>query len=307
MRTGLAISGAGHAAVLLWCVVTFIVQPYHMEPLKGLPVDLISASEFSQMTNGAKNAPQAEKPKPVAEKVAEAVPVDDPTAKLAKKEVKAATDVRAPEPKPPEPKVKKPPQPPAPTDAIADALKKDEKPEPKKPDPKPPTPPKKPAQLETAPAYDLHNIRALLDKRDSQRVASAAGSEINNVASLGGAAGGRTPLLGGGSGNPEGLWDAEKMALRAKLRELWHPPPGMSEHKEMILEVAFQLNPDGTLSGQPTVLTRGNSSLFIAASESAVRAVMRGAPYTMLRPEHYDAWREFQITFYPSDSQFSGN
>ena len=62
------------------------------------------------MTNGAKNAPQAEKPKPVAEKVAEATPVADPTAKLAKNEIKAATDVPpVPEPKPPEPKAKKPP------------------------------------------------------------------------------------------------------------------------------------------------------------------------------------------------------
>src|SRR5260370_2598231 len=93
MRTGLTISGVGHAAVLLWCVVTFVVQPYHAEPIKGLPVDVISATEFSQMTSGAKNAPRAENPKPVADKVAEAIPVDDAMAKLAKKEVKAAADV----------------------------------------------------------------------------------------------------------------------------------------------------------------------------------------------------------------------
>ena len=39
MRTGLTISGAGHAAVLLWCVVTFIARPYQTEPLKGLPAE----------------------------------------------------------------------------------------------------------------------------------------------------------------------------------------------------------------------------------------------------------------------------
>jgi colicin import membrane protein len=304
MRTGLTISGVGHAVVLLWCVVTFIVQPYHAEPLKGLPVDLISASEFSQMTDGAKNAPKAEKPKPVADKVAEAVPVEDPAAKLAKKEVKAATDVRAPEPKPPEPKVKKPPQPPAPTDAIADALKKDEKPEPKKPDPKPPTPPKKPAQLETAPAFDAREVKALLDKRAPQRVASAAGSELNNAPSLGAPGGTRNPLLGA-AGNPDGLTDVEKMALRARLHSLWSAPAGMSEHRGMTIDVQFELNPDGTLSGAPSVLTRGDGPLFMAASDSVKRAVIRGAPYTMLRPEHYEAWRVVQVTFDPSDPAFS--
>jgi outer membrane biosynthesis protein TonB len=305
MRTGLAISGAGHAAVLLWSVLTFIVQPYHAEQMKGLPVDLISATEFSQMTNGAKNAPQVEQPKPVVEKVAEAAPVEDPTAKLAKKEIKAATDVPVPEPKPPEPKVKKPPQPPAPTDPIAEALKKDEdkKPEPKKPDPKPPTPPKKPAQQEPAPQFDPRNVRALLDKRDSQRVASAGGNEINSTVSLG--ASGGIAGQSGPSGAPSGqLSQAEYMALRAKLQNLWSPP-GAGDPREMTLQVEIQLNPDGTLSAPPVVLTRGNSPLFLAASDSAKRAVIRGQPYTMLRPEHYEVWKDLEITF---DPQFmSGN
>jgi colicin import membrane protein len=308
MRTGLTISGVGHAAVLLWCVVTFIVQPYHAESMKGLPVDLISAAEFSQMTDGAKNAPLVEKPKPVAEKVAEATPVADPTAKLAKTETKAATDVRAPEPKPPEPKVKKPPQPQAPTDPIAEALKKDDikKPEPKKPDPKPPTPPKKPAQLETAPAFDPREVKALLDKRTPQRVASAADSELNRTPSLGAPGGNRNPLMGA-AGSPDGLTDVEKAALRAKLHSLWSAPAGMSEHRGMTIDVQFELNPDGTLSGPPSVLTRGDGPLFMAASDSVKRAVIRGAPYTMLRPEHYEAWRVVQVTFDPSDPGFMSN
>jgi len=300
MRTGLTISCAGHAAVLLWSVLALVAQPYHAESIKGLPVDLISATEFSQMTDGAKNAPPTEHPKPVADKVAEAVPVDDPTAKLAKKEIKAATDALVHEPKPPEPKVKKPPQPQAATDPIAEALKKDEKPEPKKPDPKPPTPPKKPAQQEPAPQFDPRSVRALLDKRDSQRVASAAGNEINSTASQGGP-GGAARSLAGFAGNPDGLTDVEKAALRAKLHSLWSAPAGMSEHKGMTIDVQFELNPDGTLSGPPTVLTRGDGPLFMAASDSVKRAVIRGAPYTMLRPEHYEAWRVVQATFDPSD------
>jgi hypothetical protein len=224
MRTGLTISGVGHAAVLLWSVLTLAARPYHVDSTQALPIDVISTSEFSQMTSGAKNAPQAEKPKPVAEKVGEAAPADDPSAKLAKKEIKAATDVPpVPEPKPPEPKAKKQPQ--ALADPIAEALKKDEdkKPEPKKPDPKPPTPPKKPAQQEPAPQFDPRKVEALLDKRNAQRVASA-GNEINSTVSLG--------LEKGTAGQ---LSQNEIMALRARLQELWNPPSGAKNPQELTL------------------------------------------------------------------------
>jgi outer membrane biosynthesis protein TonB len=290
MRTGLTISCAGHAAVLLWSVLTLVIRPYHADTTQALPIDVISTSEFSQMTNGAKNAPQAEHPKPVADKVGEAVPIDDPTAKLAKKEIKAATDVPpVPDPKPPEPKIKKPPQPPVPTDPIAEALKKDEdkKPEPKKPDPKPPTPPKKPVQQEPAPQFDPRQVAALLDKRTPQRVASAG--DLPNSA----------PPLGLDKGKDTQLSQTEVGALRARLQQLWSPPVGAKDPQELTLDLEIRLNPDGTLSGPPIVLTSGNSPLFMAARDSAVRAVFRGQPYTMLRPEHYELWKDVVVTFDP--------
>ena len=289
MRTGLTISCAGHAAVLLWCVVTLVFRPYHADSTQALPIDVISTSEFSQMTSGARNAPQTEHPKPVADKVADATPVDDPTAKLAKKEVKAATDMPpVPEPKPPEPKVKKP-QPPAPADPIAEALKKDEdkKPDPKKPDPKPPTPPKKPAQQEPAPQFDPRQVAALLDKRTPQRVASA-GNEVNSTVALG------DPKASAGQ-----LSQSEVGALRARLQQLWSPPAGAKDPQELTLDLEIKLNPDGTLAGPPIVLTGGNSPLYMAARDSAVRAVFRGQPYTMLRPEHYELWKDIVVTFDP--------
>jgi outer membrane biosynthesis protein TonB len=286
MRTGLAISGAGHAAVLLWSVMTLVFRPYHADSTQALPVDVISTSEFSQMTNGAKNAPQADKPKPVADNAgAPTPPPDDALAKLSNKEIKAATDVPpVPERKPPEPKAKKPPQPQAPVDQIADALKKDE---PKKPDPKPPTPPKKPAQQEPAPSFDPRQVAALLDKRTPQRVASA-GNEVNNTATLG--------LQNGSAGQ---LSQSELGALRAKLQDLWNLPAGARDPQELTVEVEIQLKPDGTLLAPPTVLTGGNSPLFQAAKDSAVRAVYRGQPYTMLRPEHYELWKDVVVTFDP--------
>jgi colicin import membrane protein len=290
MRTGFAISCTGHAAVLLFSVLTLVARPYHVDSTQALPIDVISTTEFSQITSGAKNAPQEEKPKPVAEKVGPPTPPpDDAQAKVSNKEIKAATDVPVPERKPPEPKPKKPPQQQAQVDQIADVLKKDEdkKPEPKKPDPKPPTPPKKPAQQEPPPAFDPRQVAALLDKRTPQRVASA-GNEINSTVALG--------LPNGSAGQ---LSQTEVMALRARLQQLWSPPAGARNPQELTLDVEIRLNPDGTLAGPPMVLTGGTSSLYMAARDSAMRAVYRGQPYTMLRPEHYELWKDVVVTFDP--------
>jgi outer membrane biosynthesis protein TonB len=288
MRTGLAISCAGHAAVLLWSVLVLVARPYHVDSTQALPIDVISTTEFSQITNGAKDAPVAEKPKPVAEKVGPPTPPpDDALAKLANKEIKAATDVPSPERKPPEPKAKKQPQPPAPVDQIADVLRKDEdkKPDPKKVEPKPPTPPKKQAQ--EAPAFDPRNVRELLDKRAPQRFASAA-DDINNK-----------PFAGDQKGAATQLSQNELMAMQARLQQLWNPPAGAKDPQELRLEVDIQLKPDGTLAAPPNVITSGSSPLFLAAKDSAIRAVYRGQPYTMLRPEHYEDWKEVSIVFDP--------
>jgi outer membrane biosynthesis protein TonB len=289
MRTGLAISCTGHAAVLLWSVLTLVARPYQAESMQALPIDVISTTEFSQITNGVKTAPPAEKPKPVAEKAGPPTPPpDDALAKLASKEIKAATDVPPmPERKPPDPKPKKPPQPQAAVDQIADVLKKDEdkKPDPKKPDPKPPTPPKRQAQ--EAPAFDPRNVRELLDKRTPQRLASAA-DEVNNK-----------PFAGDQKGLAAQLSQNELMAMQARLQQLWNPPAGAKDPQELRLEVDIQLRPDGTLAAPPNVVTSGSSPLFQAAKDSAIRAVYRGQPYTMLRPEHYEEWKEVLIVFDP--------
>jgi outer membrane biosynthesis protein TonB len=288
MRTGLAISCTGHAAVLLFSVLTLVARPYHVESTQALPIDVISTTEFSQITSGAKNAPQEEKPKPVAEKIGPPTPPpDDAQAKPSNKEIKAATDVPVPERKPPEPKPKKPPQQQAAVDQIADVLKKDEdkKPDPKKPDPKPPTPPKKQAQ--EAPAFDPRNVRELLDKRTPERLAMA-GDELGGKLRYGGANSSATELS-----------QSELGALRAKLQDLWNLPAGAGNPQELRVEVEIQLKPDGTLAAPPVVLTGGTSPLFIAARDSAYRAVYRGQPYTMLRPEHYELWKDIIVTFDP--------
>jgi colicin import membrane protein len=276
--------------VLVWCVVTFVLAPQRIESIESPSIDVEVISDTPQVTNGVKNAPRVDNSKPQADKIADRTPVQDPAAKPAKKEIKAATDAPpVPEPKPPEPKAKKPPQPAAPVDAIADALKKDEdkKPDPKKPAPPPPTPPKKPVQQEPAPTFDPRQVAALLDKRASQRVVSAS-DEPNTATSQ-----------GLEKSKDAQLSQDEKRALQARLEGLWNVPAGVRDPRELTLDVQLQLKPDGNLAAAPIVLTTGSSPMFLAASDSAKRAVIQGQPYTMLRPEHYELWKDIIVTFDP--------
>ena len=288
-----AISAVGHCVLLLWSVLSFAAKPLQTPPSEALPVDIVSVSEFTQMTAGNKDAPKVEAQKPLVEKVAEAKAVEDPTAKVVeKKEVKAAREAPPPVPetKPAEPEKKvaevKP-------DQVAEALAKDEAkptpPEPKKAEAKPPTPTKKPAP--PAPKFDPKKVEALLDKRDSTRLA-AAGDTLNSATSL-----------GASSGASSQISLSELDALRQRLAQLWTPPAGAKDPQELVVVFRIKLRPDGRMAPGPwpQLVASGNTPLAIAARESAARALNRGQPFDMLKPEHYEQWKDIEITFDPRD------
>jgi len=70
MKAGWTISAVLHAGVLAWGLVSISAKPLDKPPTESLPVDIISASDFSQITKGTKNAPKAEAPRQLVEKVA---------------------------------------------------------------------------------------------------------------------------------------------------------------------------------------------------------------------------------------------
>jgi outer membrane biosynthesis protein TonB len=273
-RSATAISGGLHAAVLLWTLVSFSGQRLEATPVDSLPVDLVSEKDFSQMTQGIKKAPKAEVPKPLVEKIAEAKPVEDPAPKITEKTEVKPTAEKTPEPRP----MPKP-------DPIAEKLKKQDQHKEAKEEQKP-LPPKKPVNQQ--PKFDADKIAALLDKRDPQRNA-AAGAALS------------TPSLGTARGNASQLSQSELDALRQRLIQLWNPPVGIQNPEEFVIRVRIQLGRDGRLSAPPTVLSSGNGTLYNSARDSAVRAVFQGQPFTMLRPEHYETWKDIEVTFDPRD------
>jgi outer membrane biosynthesis protein TonB len=275
MRKATAISAGLHAAVLLWATLSFSGKTFNVTPAESLPVDFISEKDFSEMTKGVKDAPKLETPKPLVEKKSEEPPkpVEEVKPKVTeKKELQAAKEA-TPQPEPPPPK----------PDPIAEKLKQPEEPKQTKTEPQP-LPPKKPPQ-KPQPKFEPDKIAALLDKRDPQRNA-ATGVEAN-----------ATPSLGTAAGAAAQLSQSEIDALRARLMALWNPPVGMQDASQTQVTIRIRFRKDGTLAVGPQVLTSGSGAQFNAMRDSAVRAVFVGQPYTMLRPEHYDQWKEIDFTF----------
>lgn len=272
MRKAAAISTGLHAAVLLWAVISFSGKTFEVTPAESLPVDLINDKDFSELTKGAKDAPKLEPPKPLVEKKTEEVkPAEEIAPKLTeKKELKAEKEKTAePQPKP---------------DLIADKLKKQDEPKrDAKAVPKP-LPPKKPPQKQQ-PKFDVDKIAALLDKRVPQRNA-ATGAEPNSA-----------PSLGTATGNAAQLSASELDALRRRLMALWNPPVGLQDAERFQVIIRIRFKRDGTLATGPQVITSGSGVRYEAMRDSAVRAVFVGQPYTMLRPDHYEIWKEIDFTF----------
>jgi len=127
--------------------------------------------------------------------------------------------------------------------------------------------------------------KAALDKRDPQSRA-ATGPELDSK-----------PDLGTAMGTAAQLSQSEIDALRAKLMALWNPPIGMQDANQTQVTIRIRFKRDGTLAAGPQVLTSGQGTQFDAMRDSAVRAVFVGQPYTMLRPDHYDMWKEIDFTF----------
>ena len=305
MRRSLIISGTAHAVLMLWGLVAFAARPSEAPATEALPVEFVSATQFSQMTAGVKNAPKPiENAKPLADKVGDPKPVKELAPKVADKpEIKTQAAAAAAETKSEtksQPKAaEKPKESKLQPDQVAEALKKDEAKKPPKPEKKP-APEFKPDQIaeqlkrdepkKPPSKFDANQVAALLDHREPQRQLATA-ETLNGTASL-----------GTSTGHAAQLSQSELEALRAKLISLWNPPPAVSNNPDQyVVTVRIRLSRDHRLVGQPEVLNSGEGPLFEATRDSAVRAVIQGQPYDMLSPSTYDVWKDITLNFNPRD------
>ena len=313
MRDGLAVSLFGHAALLLWGLLSLhAAQPLDASQIEAIPVDFVKIADVTSIPKGTTTPKVAEKPKPE--------PVEQPTPKP------APTPPPPPEPKPPEPApvAPPPPSPPEPTPpkteppppepaAPEPAPAPEATPEPPPPETPPPAPeppppeekttiqpkpdnvpeptprPKMIAQAPETPkkpsdTFNADKIAALLDK--DKTAAEPQKQE---------------PTLGGTTTAVNAEMTATELdALRARLAQCWSPPIGWTDPSEVRVVLVLSLNPDGSVNGEPQILERPAGRYEQAAPESALRAVRRCAPYT-LPPDKYESWKEVKVTFDPRE------
>jgi len=292
LRSDWVISGAGHAIVLAFGLVSLAGSKPIEDLSNYMPVTIVSDADISRAPAGQQNAPRIEQPKPLAEKIAEPKPVKELAPKVVEKpEIK--TDVPTPEPKPeakPEPKPK-PAE--AKPDPIAQQLKKEQGKKPAKAEKKAPA--FKPDEIAEelkkdeekkppSPKFDPKQVAALLDKREPQRQ-MAAGDTLNNATAL-----------GAPNGHGAQLSQSELDALRARLSQCWSPPPGIEATSKVYVVLRVQFKPDGSVAREPAVVEDAGTS---ALAESAKRALLLCQPFTMLKPEHYDLWKDIEVKFDP--------
>lgn len=291
-----------HVLVIGWGLVSFSSKAFESMPEESLPVDVISADQLAHVTAGMKTG-KKENPKPLAEKVAEAKPVDDAVGKISEKPPVVTDTSPPPTPKVEEKPVEKKPDPPKPVaeakpkeepkpiekkpdppkvDPIAEALKKEEK----KPPPKPvaqaatPQPPKPKAER----SFDQTKIAALLDKRDPSRQA-IAGDTLNSNAALG--------LSHGKAADNSATWGA---MFQSQVERCWKKPYGGIESQNPEIVFDIRLKRDGTLEGAPIPEGTPATPYLRVYQESALRAIIECQPYN-LPAAYFDEWKYFAPVF----------
>ena len=295
MRGSLTISAIVHLAVLGMCLVALAAQPMEAPATPTMAINTISVKDFTELTKGVKDTPKlkVDDIKPVADKVDVPKPVDEVAPKPVDKKPEIKTDTSAkqqpkPDPKPdPKPADKpakaKPPD--YKPDQIADLLKKKDAAKQPKPDDKasPDTPPRDTSK------FNADQVAALLDKRDPQRQMAAA-ETLNSQ-----------PNLGASTGTAAQLSQSEIDALRARISSCWSPPAGVNAATKIYVVLRVLFKQDASMSREPVLVEGTASPLGPALAESAKRALLLCQPFTMLKPEHYDQWKDLELKFDPQE------
>jgi len=291
MKTGLAISALCHAALLVWGLLSFAAKPLEAKPNDALPVDIISDKQFSEITKGVKDGAKDKPPAALAEKIDTKKTVEESRAKVTEKKVLDATKAEPPPPaeqQPPTPsetklEKKEPPK----IDPIAETLKKEEAK--KRAEEKAKAKAVQQAQAKPQPSFDPNKIAALLDKREPTRQASAADTLST------------APSLGKADATGPQLSQSEIDALRRRLGECWNPPAGAMNGASLKVVLRVVFKPDATVALPPELVAASNSPFGPAMAESAKRAILTCQPFTMLRADHYQQWKDIEITFDPRE------
>jgi hypothetical protein len=333
MKPGLPVSIGLHTALLAFAIISIPgVKPAESPPSDPIDVEFVETGDITQLRLGQKTGKPSdeitpkdtakaakesegkragtskqEEPPPPPPKPQQVAALPEPPPPLLKPEPPKPPEVK-PEPpkdvkaldkvldeaekevpkKPEPPKVEPVKEPPKPEPPKPEPQKAEAKPVPKPPEKKP-EPPKPPVQAAKAPSESKEFSRDISDILNRNRTGTAASAEAK-TASLGSTSGVNAKIR---------MTQNETDAFIAQVRKCWNPPPGASE-ANIVVALRIRLNQDGSVQGRPTVggQTAPLHPLGPAVAQSAIRAVILCAPYTM-PADKYAVWQDFIGDFDP--------
>ncbi len=90
-------------------------------------------------------------------------------------------------------------------------------------------------------------------------------------------------------------------AFRERLKTCSILPTGLSPDDKVRIVLRVSLKPDGTLASTPVVIEASASVKGPALMESAINALRKCQPYTMLPADKYKEWQVIDLSFTPQD------
>lgn len=272
MRSSLMMSCTLHAAIVLVSFYSLRI-PLGLEVPEPQPihVDLATAADLTKLKAGTKRAKQ---------ETPASAPKRSPKAKTPKRKVSKKAKAK--------PVRKK--------TAVVSSKREAEKilglDRAKKSKPRPKPPKKAKTTKAEAAKFDADKIAALLNKVPEKSVGGP--SAPMPVAHP------ERPSRGQDDGSDSAMTISEIDALRARIAQCWSPPVAGLGAASTAVKLRLRLNPDGTLMGQPELVSASASPIFRAAADSAVRAVWQCQPYA-LPATKYALWRDMILNFDPRE------
>ncbi|WP_349956217.1 hypothetical protein [Rhizobium sp. ZPR3] len=90
--------------------------------------------------------------------------------------------------------------------------------------------------------------------------------------------------------------------IREDVTKNWNIPADMEGSKHVHVQLHLKLSRSGEIVGEPKVtVTGGPKATRQAMAASAMRAVLRAAPFKNLPIDQYDDWKEVVVNFNASD------
>jgi hypothetical protein len=265
------------AAILPEATVVDIVPPNEAPRFEGTPSELKSSGSESRLKSDSATAvPQPGPPKPTAQPRQQPQQPQQP-AKNPQRDTRAA----------------KAPPPPAPSETAHAE-----------------TAPPAPAQTETAqpdtappdaaqPNTDTKQTSAPPPAPPPSEETADQPPTAETFAQLA-LVGGR---LGGGFAAPaidtNQASDDFTVAFRERVSSCSTLPAGIDRNDKIEVALQVSFNADGTLASPPRPLRPITSSKAQAVMESAINALQKCQPYTMLPAKRYKQWRTIDLVFYP--------